>query len=195
MEEMPVITGLTLEQLRTLVGSAQMAIRQQLKIPPPPPQGPDHAPDTLTGPPGPPDPEEVIQVDHEDDQSWGDWQPGDGDWQPGDEEPSGTYRMPMPKWGAKSMPRPAQSLMALGVPQGPRGSPRGCPRQSPRSRSAYGDNEQQRWLHQGSQDHYRRRSEQEWGGITPGEPGNPVRRQPLKTFMNLEHLPTTASTG
>ena len=36
MEEMPVITGLTLEQLRTLVGSAQMAMRQQMEIPPPP---------------------------------------------------------------------------------------------------------------------------------------------------------------
>ena len=33
------------------------------------------------------------------------------------------------------------------------------------------------------------------GSMTPGEPGNPVRREDLKTLMHLEDLPTTTSTG
>ena len=201
MQEVPDISGLTTDQVTTLWGHVQERMREELGIPGPPPPGPQSAPDTLSGPTGPPDTEEPIQIDHEEDDQWGPWgsehlEELQGPHPPhGPPPPSGTLMVPMPKWTARRMPSPAQSLMAAdqvlisiqgaqaprGRPQGPQGSPHGSPCQSPRSRSAYGDNEQQRWLHRGSEAHYASRLEQDrggdpaWSGWQPRPRGPPSR--------------------
>ena len=219
MQEVPDITGLTGDQVQTLWANVQARMREELGIPGPPPPGPQSAPDTLSGPTGPPDTDEPIQIDHEeDDDQWGPWgsehlEELQGPHPPqGPPERTGNLMVPMPKWAPRRMPSPAQTLMAADQvlisihgaqaprgrpqgPQGPHGSRHASPCQSPRSRSAYGDNEQQRWLHRGSQDHYASRLEQDRGAIQPGAPGSPVRGDPLQTFASLMHLATTASLG
>ena len=206
MQALPDIRNYTSEQVRELLGQVHQRMREDAGIPGPPPGPPPTAPDTLSGPTGPPD-DETIQIDHEEDDQWGAQgsehvEELQGPHPPhGPPPPSGTLMVPMPKWTARrQMPGPAQRLMALQgppVPRGrPHGSPHGSPCQSPRSRSAYGDNEQQRWLHRGSQDHYAARLEQDRGAIQPGPAGSPSSKgQPLKSLGRLAHLPTTARLG